>query len=210
MSEVRNGYFFKNHHIHKQLFTAEECDNLIKHFKSNSYDNATVIDSEKTIKNDIASKRSTDIREGRLVWLRHDDETINWVFQKLFYASIWANFGWSLLPLRSLQITEYDANTDGGFYKRHRDIIMGTTPQRIISSVTQLSNPEDYTGCNLIFDKSANMPPPEEYRNQGDTIFFTSIEPHEVTPILSGKRYSLVGWFEGPNLWDENNLSGDF
>lgn len=206
----RSEPFLRDHHVHKQLFTPEQCEWIIDYFKSQNATNATVVDNETTSGNDVKSKRSADIREGNIVFLSHENEITNFLFQNLFYAALWANFGWSVLPLRHLQITEYNAETDGGFYKRHRDIIMGTNPQRIITSVTQLSKPETYTGSRLIFDKASNMPPAEQYANQGDTIFFTAIEPHEVTPILSGVRYSLVGWFEGPQIWTTENLPERF
>lgn len=208
--EFRSEPFLKDHHIHKDLFSPEECDRIIEYFKKQTYSNATVIDKEKSSGNDVKGMRSIDIREGHVVFLKHDDPETQFAFQKLFYSAIWANFGWSILPLRHLQVSEYSAEVDGGFYKRHRDIIMGTNPQRIITSVTQLSKPGTYAGSDLIFDKTSNMPPTEQYVNQGDTIFFTAIEPHEVTPILSGVRYSLVGWFEGPQIWTTENLPERF
>lgn len=208
--EFRSYPFLKNHFIHKQLFTPEQCDWIVDYFKLQNPTNATVVDNETTSGNDVKSKRSTDIREGNIVFLSHENEDTNFLFQNLFYAALWANFGWSVLPLRHLQITEYNAETEGGFYKRHRDIIMGTNPQRIISCVTQLSKKEDYTGCDLVFDTNSDMPSQFEFCNQGDTIFFTSIEPHEVTPIHSGVRYSLVGWFEGPPIWTNENLNEHF
>lgn len=208
--KFRSEPFLKDHHIHKNLFSSEECERIIAYFKKQTYNSATVIDKEKTSGNDVKSMRSADIREGHIVFLHHDNSETQFAFQKLFYSAIWANFGWSILPLRHLQISEYNAEVDGGFYKRHRDIILGTNPQRIITSVTQLSKPETYTGSDLVFDQTSNIPPASQYANQGDTIFFTSIEPHEVKPILSGVRYSLVGWFEGPEIWNIHNLPNNF
>jgi 2OG-Fe(II) oxygenase superfamily len=198
------GIFLKRFHVHKNLFSKKECARIIRYFEGNTSERASVVDVEES-KEQIVPIEDTEVRDGRIVFCRHNDVEMNFAFQKLYYASIWANFGWSLLPLRFLQIAEYDANQIGGFYQRHRDIIENSKPQRIISAVTQLSAPEEYTGCNLIFDDDSNAPDTNEYCNIGDTIFFTSIEPHEVTPVLTGKRYSLTAWFEGPTIWNDES-----
>lgn len=200
-SELRKRFY-----IHKKLFSSSECDIIVEHYKSQSYVNASVADLNASEGNKIVSIRDDEARKGRIVFCDHKNPTTNFAFQKLYYSLLWANFGWSVFPLRFLQIAEYNSATDGGFYKRHRDIIKHQTPQRIISSVTQLSRKEDYTGCNLIFDDDSGAP--TDFLEQGDTIFFTSIEPHEVTPIMTGTRYSLTAWYEGPVLWE--SLPEDF
>ena len=198
------GIFLKRFHVHNNLFSEEECDILIKYFEKNTSERASVVDMEKT-KGAIVSMEDNEIRDGKIVFCNHTDAELNFAFQKLYYASIWANFGWSLLPLRFMQIAKYDANDVGGHYQRHRDIIQNTKPQRILSCVTQLSSSEEYTGCELIFDEDSNSPDQKRFCNKGDTIFFTSVEPHEVKPILTGKRYSLTAWFEGPTIWNSES-----
>ena len=200
------GELRKRFYIHKKLFSAEECDRIIEHYKTQTYVNASVADLNESEGNKIVAITDEDARKGRIVFCDHKNPVTNFAFQKLFYSVLWANFGWSVFPLRFLQIAEYNSETDGGFYKRHRDIINYQNPQRIISSVTQLSKKEDYTGCNLIFDDDSNAP--VDFLEQGDTIFFTSIEPHEVTPVITGTRYSLTAWDEGPVLWE--TLPEDF
>ena len=202
-SDLRKRFF-----VHKKLFSASECGRIIEYYKTQSYVNASVADLNESEGNKIVSIRDDEARKGRIVFCDHKNPVMNFAFQKLFYSVLWANFGWSVFPLRFLQIAEYNSETDGGFYKRHRDIINHQNPQRIISSVTQLSKKEDYTGCNLIFDDESGAPTIDEFLDQGDTIFFTSIEAHEVTPVLSGTRFSLTAWYEGPTLW--NDLPEDF
>ena len=203
-NERNHGVFFKRFHTVKNLFSEQECDLIIKYFEKSIPNQASVVNVEES-KDKIIPMRDSTIRDGRVVFCDHRVQELNFAFQKLYYASIWANFGWSVFPLRFLQIAKYDADTDGGFYKRHRDIIHNSKPQRILTSVTQLSKKENYTGCGLIFDAKSNAPISDEYNDQGDTIFFTSIEPHEVTPIRTGTRYSLTAWYEGPTIWNSES-----
>lgn len=156
--------------------------------------------------NDVSSKIENSIRRGHLVFFNRYDQSTRFVFDKLEAAAAESNFGWDLVPLEFIQVTEYNANVDGGFYLRHRDIIVEQNPQRILSSVTQLSARENYTGCELVFDPGAMMPEPSTYSDLGDTLFFLSDEPHEVRPIASGVRYSIVGWFQGPPCWNDESL----
>lgn len=201
----RDGGFFQNYHLRKGLFTPEECNQVIKLYKTKTAQTATVVDTEKLAHNSVPSVPRNDVRQGKLVYIDKSANELNFVFDRLYNAVIWANFGWSLLPLEFIQITEYNP-VSGGFYKRHRDVISNQIPQRIISCVIQLSDPKDYEGCELVFDETSGLPTPSEFVEQGDTIFFLADEPHEVKPITSGTRFSLVGWFTGPVFWGTSNL----
>lgn len=200
------GVFFKRFHTAKYLFSDKECDRIIEYFEKSASIRASVVNTQESKPNQVVSKFDNSVRDGRVVFCDHKVTEMNFAFQKLNYSAIWANFGWSVFPLRFLQIAKYDADTDGGFYKSHRDIILENRPQRILSSVTQLSRPDNYTGCQLVFNKANDTAPKlEEYKDRGDTIFFTSIENHEVTPVLTGTRYSLTAWYEGPTIWNSES-----
>jgi PKHD-type hydroxylase len=69
---------------------------------------------------------------------------------------------------------------------------------RKLSIVVQLSDPNTYTGCDLIL-KNGNA---NYYfnRTRGNAIFFPSFYLHKVTPLTSGTRYSLVIWIEGDSF----------
>jgi len=202
--------FFRNSFIYKGLFSAEECDTIIEYFKANQPVNATVVDLDKTSANKIVSKSMDEVRVGKIVFVNCNESKLKFAFDKLYKTALWANFGWSIFSLEYLQITEYDGDTTGGFYKRHRDIIVDQTPQRILSSVTQLSKKEDYDGCDLVFDAGKNLPTTNMYCNRGDTVFFLADEPHEVTPVQRGKRYSLTAWYTGPPFWNSHTLPKNF
>ena len=58
-----------------------------------------------------------------------------------------------------------------------------------------LSDPADYTGGELRISMGENH---ETVINQrGTAIFFPSYCIHEVTPVLTGTRLTLVTWIRG-------------
>ena len=69
---------------------------------------------------------------------------------------------------------------------------------RKISCSIQLSDPKTYEDCKLQIRNSneSMMAPPNE---QGSIVCFPSYAHHIVTPLTSGVRYAMVGWFHGPH-----------
>jgi PKHD-type hydroxylase len=73
---------------------------------------------------------------------------------------------------------------------------------RKISMTINLNTEQSYEGGNLKFDfgphaERTRFHECEEIRGQGSIIIFPSFTPHCVTPVTSGKRYSLVMWCLG-------------
>ena len=69
---------------------------------------------------------------------------------------------------------------------------------RKLSFSIQLSDPSMYEGSEL---KIYNGNDPIIAKKELGTMnFFSSYMLHEVTPIEKGKRYSLVGWINGPKF----------
>jgi predicted 2-oxoglutarate/Fe(II)-dependent dioxygenase YbiX len=95
----------------------------------------------------------------------------------------------------------------GDFYKRHAD--RNDKPEspdyikaRRISVVVFLSNenqteqPDSYTGGTLVVWNSGIQKTPLRIEGEvGKLIAFPSDLMHEVEPVRSGKRYSIVNWF---------------
>ena len=96
--------------------------------------------------------------------------------------------------ITDLQLIKYDV---GSYFKRHIDIGMYESgAQRKITFIIQLSDPNDYTGGDLVLhtNPEATVMP----RDKGSVIVFPAFFLHEVTPLLTGQRYSLTGWCYGP------------
>jgi PKHD-type hydroxylase len=62
----------------------------------------------------------------------------------------------------------------------------------------QLTNEHEYTGGELIIH--INDKKIIGSKKLGDITFFDSLISHEVTPVKTGFRRSLVGWIVGPRV----------
>lgn len=93
-----------------------------------------------------------------------------------------------------LQLTFYEKNN---FYAKHLDIDFNALTTRKLTYVIQLQDEKKYVGGDLLLytsDYPIQMP-----KKKGTLIVFPSFILHEVLPVLSGIRYSLVGWCMGNN-----------
>jgi PKHD-type hydroxylase len=114
-------------------------------------------------------------------------------------------FQFDLTYFKEIQFTEYTAQQEGK-YDWHEDLTWTKNgpSRRKLSIVVQLSDPADYKGGLLELDRSTvgdgdGMTPSErQLRSRGTAIVFPSFVKHRVTPVLQGKRHSLVSWYEGP------------
>lgn len=81
----------------------------------------------------------------------------------------------------------------GGKFVWHSDILEGD-PQRKLTLVVQLSEPETYEGGQLNIKKCSTEP----FTHSGSVVIFPSNISHRVTPVTEGVRYSLITWIYGP------------
>ena len=66
---------------------------------------------------------------------------------------------------------------------------------RKLSVSVQLSEPEKYKGGDLIIYEGVDETIAKKFI--GSITVFPSFMEHEVRPVTSGTRYSLVGWITG-------------
>lgn len=104
---------------------------------------------------------------------------------------------------------QYSVYQDGGHYDWHsdepRNLYYLTTKHpdqdiRKLSFSLQLTDPSEYEGGDLCFrgeNNEGEIPQPKE---RGTLILFDSRMDHRVTPVTSGVRHALVGWYVGP-MW---------
>ena len=71
---------------------------------------------------------------------------------------------------------------------------------RKLSTIVQLSNPDDYEGGEFQFFNGEEEPEDLKIKSQGSVIVFDSLDWHRLTPITSGVRYSLTQWSQGPKF----------
>jgi PKHD-type hydroxylase len=139
-------------------------------------------------------------RKSMVSWVNINQET-DWIYQHLTKFVIDINKSWwnyDLTYIERLQYTKYYAE-ENGRYASHLDPLNSNMPyDRKLSFVIQMSDPEEYEGGELLIHTSNE--PERIPKKKGYAIFFPSHMLHEVTPVTSGLRQSLVGWVHGPKL----------
>lgn len=143
------------------------------------------------------------VRSAGALWL--DDDELPWLTAKLVRALSDLNrehFPFALDGFdEGFQLLQYDGAVGGGsrgdFYDWHIDIgTSGTTMSRKLSIVVQLSDPTDYEGGRLEINAGGDVK--EMPVTQGALIAFPSFVLHHVSPVTSGRRFSLAAWVHGP------------
>lgn len=138
------------------------------------------------------------IRRSQVSWMNKDQETA-WVFNKLSHIASSLNAQYYRFDLtgfgESIQLTNYD-QSEHGMYGWHVDYGGKVSPSRKLSLVLQLTDPSQYEGGNLQIMTGGE---PQTVRKQrGLVAAFPSYVLHQVTPVTSGNRQSLVAWISGP------------
>lgn len=169
-------------------FTPEECNQIVEIGNSLTKVEGSINDSE------VDSNR----RKSKVSWIPVNPDTA-WIFARctdMINAINDQYFKFDLSYIESLQFTTYES--PGDFYTRHVDIGYKGGGTRKLSFSIQLSSPESYEGSQLVLH--IGVKPVEAPAQQGVATLFPSYSLHEVTPITSGTRYSLVGWVIGPKF----------
>jgi len=176
----------------ENLFSKEELSRII-----------SMCESMPTAQGTVGELTSTELffkRKSNINFL--DGSEFQWIYDKLCTAINHVNvtnFNKVLYGLEPIQYSEYDAGYSG-FYGMHVDVNPDTqlALRRSLSFSVQLSDEPTYTGGELkIYYKDKIV---IGNKNIGDITFFDSSYPHEVTPVTSGIRKSLVGWVLGPRV----------
>ena len=81
-------------------------------------------------------------------------------------------------------------------YGWHQDYGGDRQASRKFSLVLQLTDPADYEGGNLQI--MVGREPQTVRKQRGLIAAFPSYTVHQVTPVVSGSRQSLVAWVTGP------------
>ena len=162
-----------------------------------------IVSSEAKVGNENknAGKVNEEIRVSNVSWIPINDFT-KWLYESITRLVIDVNesiYNFDLTYFESIQFSRYDSSSQGN-YKSHVDggMINSFGTDRKLSMVLQLSDPEDYTGGDLILNNGNS--PTTIKKSKGKIVFFQSNMLHEVTKVTSGTRFSLVCWFTGPRF----------
>ena len=110
-------------------------------------------------------------------------QSSNWINALLIgfirYAN-YSNFSYDLSDAdkEDLQLSRY---TEGCFYGKHADY----------------ADEKEYEGGELLIYNHLKNDVIKSCKSKGSLIIFDSRMSHEITPVKSGVRYSLVKWYHG-------------
>lgn len=174
---------------YSNFFTESECDTIIEIGENLKPTFASVYNG------DPAGKVDGELRKCLVSWIRPNEDT-SWIFQKIQHVVNEINekyYKFSIQWTEDCQFTRYD-DSYNGFFSKHLDIIgFSGEAARKISVVILLNN--DYEGGELKI--YADAEPHVVIKGKGTVVLFPSFLLHEVTPVTSGTRYSLVNWVNG-------------
>ena len=160
------------------------CDYIINTFNENDYENGKIIEGV-----DKTSIRNVSIQFNNVNW-------INALLCGYIRYANSENFNYNLSDVdkESAQISRY---SEGEYYQEHTDFGEGKSFTRKLSLTVQLSDENDYEGGDLILRNDMLGINGAGSRGKGSVIVFDSRTLHQVTPVTSGTRYSLVKLYHG-------------
>jgi PKHD-type hydroxylase len=170
-------------------FTNEECDSIINYADNNICFEEASIDRNLKV---------NAIRKNKVAWI-NPNNNMEWLYRKItdYIFGVNKNYwNFELQYIESLQFTRYENKDDG--YRSHVDIGRNALDYRKLSFSLQLSHEDSYVGSDLIILMNENGEIAK--RKKGTLNIFPSYTLHKVTPLISGKRDSLVGWVSGPRF----------
>lgn len=167
----------------ESAISADVCDNILS--KQQDWERART--GADVVQDFYSNHRRSDIQ-----WMH--DGTINDLVMHYITNANRQAFDVDISNYCEVQLTRYAV---GDYYQLHDDVNWNTNIayHRKLSFVLQLSDSWDYQGGDLDFEEF-NVP--QEFRKRGSIIVFPSLLKHQVKPIVSGTRHSLVAWVEGP------------
>lgn len=169
----------------EKVFTREELDQL--------QNNAKAAQQDALVGKNL--NKVAEIRRAKVNWLWNTPDT-RWIYERLSDVASQLNADFYRFDLigfgEALQLTHYDG-TDAGMYGWHQDF--NANVSRKLSVVVQLTDPSEYEGGNLQI--ADGIEPATVLKERGLMAVFPSWQLHQVTPVTSGSRQSLVAWISG-------------
>lgn len=179
------------------LFTDEEIDKIVEIGSRLELElsTTTTVDASSGVAKPTNTTTSYRTSKSKLIPVSEEN---SWLFIKIAEAVSRVNTEIFDFDISIIECLQFSAYKTGEYYKSHIDIgTVAPYSTRKLSFAVQLTDETEYSGGDLnIFVSEV---PYNFSRKKGDIIFFPSYILHEVTPVTSGERKSLVGWVLGPS-----------
>jgi len=169
-----------------KLFTDEETDNILARLNKN------FVDGKKSQK----LSNVYNIKENKeTVITPKIDEYIGNIFKnKKAIKKIYAP-----TKIKNRIYNNYNTND---FYDYHVDSFQSSDSKMLYNYGFTISLSDDYEGGDFVLQTEAG----EIAYNigKGQIVIFPIIYPHKVTPITSGRRQNIIGWFESNITYEQS------
>lgn len=145
-------------------------------------------------------------RKAKLHFIDWPHPPLQWLFEKLNTLIGYYNdteFGFDLVGYEYMQYAEYH---QGGHQRYHTDIRYNFDPAyvmegfRKLTVILMLSDVSEYEGGELSLNLSAEFRAEKLKLQKGQVLLFPAFMPHQVEPVISGVRKTLVVWPLGPKF----------
>ena len=179
-----------------RVFDRDYCNALIDYFEAEGGEEGNtvrVIDDEIVRQPNFAAKRRRDLSITDNTMIAALGELMGRrVLRELFRA-----FQAKMSFVEEFKLGCYESE-DGGFFRAHRDNTTPATRHRKFAMTLNL-NSEAYDGGELRFPEFGNA----LYKPAtGEAIIFSCTLMHEVLPMISGRRYTLLAFFHDEEAED--------
>ena len=169
-----------------KLFTDEETDSILAKLNKNFIDG----------KNSQKLSNVYSIKENKETLITPKiDEYIGNIFKnKKAIKKIYAP-----TKIKNRIYNNYNTND---FYDYHVDSFQSSDSKMLYNYGFTISLSDDYEGGDFVLQTEAG----EIAYNigKGQIVIFPIIYPHKVTPIISGRRQNIIGWFESNITYEQS------
>ena len=169
-----------------KLFTDEETDSILAKLNKNFVDG----------KNSQKLSNVYNIKENKETLISKEvDEYIGNIFKnKKVIKKIYAP-----TKIKNRIYNNYNTND---FYDYHVDSFQSSDSKMLYNYGFTISLSDDYEGGDFVLQTEAG----EIAYNigKGQIVIFPIIYPHKVTPIISGRRQNIIGWFESNITYEQS------
>jgi len=178
----------------QDLFSTDELNALVRLGDSLALEKAEL---------SVGAQGYENIRATKVAWVPRQPQTEN-LYRRMEEAVLELNARYFRFDLSGLAMFQYAVygGPEGGHFDWHKDY--GRDPNdpdqepRKLTLSLQLSEASDYEGCELQVRAGNKIDVAPKTR--GTLVAFPANVLHQVTPIRSGIRRSLVVWAVGPEF----------
>jgi len=185
-----------------KFLTENECSILLNHYKTNEEKSVRSMIGFAPAKVDftyrISKSLQLDIDKPEIKSIIDKiTETAKHINEEVFLFSI--NWDESWKP-KNFLISEYDG-AEKAFWTKHQNVNwISNANQRKLCATVVLSDTNEYEGGDFImyFGGTKDQPKPQEMRMRGTLVIYPAFRFTQLMPVLSGKKYHLDLYWEGP------------